>query len=181
MQFPPHTAIPAPRAIVAKPLGQRRHAIARLLVAAREDHGAPGAGIRGETELLLEQRVRKREDDEVDRLADLGQRPDARQTQNLVVLGVHREDPAVEPALEQLDDALVADRSLAGAGTDDGDRSRLEHALERGSLSLRRHRGFLTARSLTAARYACQPGMPFTPPPAWVAEEPWYRPLIGVR
>ena len=43
------------------------------------------------------------------------------------------------------------------------------------------HERFLIALSFTAARYAFQPGMPLTPPPAWVAEEPWYRPLIGVR
>ena len=38
-----------------------------------------------------------------------------------------------------------------------------------------------TAPSLRAWRKACQPGMPFTPPPACVAQEPWYRPRIGVR
>ena len=35
---------------------------------------------------------------------------------------------------------------------------------------------FAMALSFTAALYACQPGMPFTPPPPWVAHEPWYRP-----
>ena len=38
-----------------------------------------------------------------------------------------------------------------------------------------------TAPSLRAWRKACQPGMPFTPPPACVAQEPWYSPRIGVR
>ena len=33
--------------------------------------------------------------------------------------------------------------------------------------------------SSRAARNACQPGIPLTPPPAWVAEDPWYRPGIG--
>ena len=28
-------------------------------------------------------------------------------------------------------------------------------------------------RSARAARYACQPGSPLTPPPAWVADDPW--------
>ena len=71
MQFPPHTAIPAPRAIVASRSVSGGDALARLLVAAREDHRAPGAGLRGQAELLLEQRVRDREDDEIDGLADL--------------------------------------------------------------------------------------------------------------
>jgi hypothetical protein len=31
---------------------------------------------------------------------------------------------------------------------------------------------FVTLRSASAARAACQPGIPHTPPPAWVAELP---------
>ena len=32
---------------------------------------------------------------------------------------------------------------------------------------------FAMALSFTAALYACQPGMPLTPPPPWVAHDPW--------
>ena len=32
---------------------------------------------------------------------------------------------------------------------------------------------FPSALSFFAMRKACQPGMPFTPPPACVAEDPW--------
>ena len=38
------------------------------------------------------------------------------------------------------------------------------------------HYFFPRARSFFAMRNACQPGIPFTPPPACVALEPWYRP-----
>src|SRR4029453_7919827 len=102
-------------------------------------------------------------------------------TEHLAVLRIDRVDPPLEPTLDELDHALMADRALAPAGTDDRHRSPPEHALEGGTPVLGRHRGFLTARSLTAARYACQPGMPFTPPPACAADEPWCRPLSAVR
>jgi len=39
----------------------------------------------------------------------------------------------------------------------------------------------LMAPSARACRNACHPGIPLTPPPACVAQEPWYSPLIGVR
>ena len=35
--------------------------------------------------------------------------------------------------------------------------------------------------SASTARAACHPGMPVTPPPAWVAECAWYSPAIGER
>ena len=73
------------------------------------------------------------------------------------------------------------------AGAHDRHGSRLEHRLEaRSSRASRRRRpspptSSAMALSFLAALYACQPGMPFTPPPPCVAHEPWYRPLIGVR
>ena len=166
-----------------KPLGERRDALAWLLVAAREDHRAPGAGLRGETELLLEQRVRDREDDEIHRLADLGQRrrrtADPRTSSYFGFTGTIR--PSNPPSTSSTTLWLPTEPSRALAPTTATERASSMRSIAVRSPLTRRHRGFLTARSLTAARYACQPGMPFTPPPACVAEEPWYRPLIGVR
>ena len=96
------------------------------------------------------------------------------------VAGVHRVDRAVVPAALELEHHLLTERPLLHGGADDRDRARLEHPLERRPFSFG-HERFLSALSFTAARYAFQPGMPLTPPPAWVADEPWYRPLIGVR
>src|SRR4051794_13548620 len=45
----------------------------------------------------------------------------------------------------------------------------------------RRARNPPARRSARAALDACQPGSPLTPPPACVADEPWYSPAIGVR
>jgi hypothetical protein len=39
----------------------------------------------------------------------------------------------------------------------------------------------LSAPSLRISRTAWWAGRPLTPPPAWVADEAWYRPRIGVR
>ena len=66
MQLPPHTAIPASRAIAASRSVSGGASSTRLLVPAREDHGAPRAGRGGRAQLLLEQRVRHGEDHEVD-------------------------------------------------------------------------------------------------------------------
>ena len=66
MQFPPHTAIPASRAIVASrsvsgatPTRGSSYPLAKITALAR-------AGVRREAELVLEQRVRDREDHQVD-------------------------------------------------------------------------------------------------------------------
>ena len=40
---------------------------------------------------------------------------------------------------------------------------------------------FPSALSFLAMLKACQPGIPFTPPPPCVAHDPWYRPRTGVR
>ena len=100
--------------------------------------------------------------------------------EHLVVARVHRVDVAVEAAALQLEQHLLPERPFLHGGADDRDRARLQHPLERRPFCFG-HERFLIALSFTAARYAFQPGMPLTPPPAWVAEEPWYRPLIGVR
>ncbi len=128
-------------------LEERRNPVDRLLVPAREDHGGSGADRRRQPELLLEPRVRNRQDREVDRLVEIRQRRHAREPEDLVVLRVHGVDDAVEAALDQLDEALMPDRSLADARADDGDRPRLEHALERRARVLRGHAGEATSSS----------------------------------
>ncbi len=101
--------------------------------------------------------------------------------EDVVVAGVHREDRTIEPAAVELDHHLSTERAILDAGADDGDRTRLEHALERGPFvgfaAGFRHPLLLpiilpTALSFFAMLNACQPGMPLTPPPPCVAHDP---------
>ena len=113
-------------------LDQRRCILARLLEPTRVDQRRARSGLRARRERVLEQRVRERDHREVDRLGHLGDRCVAPVPEQLVVPGVDRVHGAVEPAeLHELPQRLVADRALAPARADDGDRTRLEHALER--------------------------------------------------
>ena len=178
-----------------QPRRQRRDALARLLVPAREDDGRARAGRGGGGQLFLEGRVRQAEDGEVDRHRHGRDRLVARVAEDLGVPGVDREDPALEPALDQLEHHALAERSLARARAHDGDRLGLEHGLDRGPLVAvhRRLRLGLGAhpfrRENRLARFwsamIClkqfRAGMPVTPPPPWVAELAWYRPGMGER
>src|SRR5439155_3529072 len=102
---------------------------------------------------------------------------------DLVVPGVHGVDRPVEPTAPELGHHLPAERARLHRRADHRHRTSLEHPLEaRPRIAIAGSGAHFdpTARSFFAWRYACQPGMPFTPPPACVALEPWYRPFNGV-
>jgi hypothetical protein len=83
---------------VAQPLGQRRHALARRLVAAGEQHRRGRARRRGGRQLLLEPLVADAEDGQVDRLGQLGDARVAGEAEHLAVVRVDRVDGAAELA-----------------------------------------------------------------------------------
>src|SRR4029078_10887937 len=97
---------------------------------------------------------------------------------DLVVAGVHRIDRALEPATPQLGHHRLAERSSLRRAAAGRDRARLEHPANRGKcvVGLGHAYFFPRAWSFFAILKACQPGMPFTPPPAWGALDPWYSP-----
>ena len=115
-------------------LGERRHPGSRRLglVERRERNGGSRPGRDRVAQRLLDPMVRDAEDRQVDGPGDVGDRRIAPMSQDVVVAGVHRIDRAVEASAEELEHHLPPERALLDAGTDDGDRTRLEHALERG-------------------------------------------------
>jgi hypothetical protein len=155
-----------------------------VLQAAGEDHRRRDPGGRGRLQLGLQGGVGHGQHGQVDRAGQVGQGPVAGAAGHLPVAGVDQVDRAPVAAGEQLADQLVPERRGPGAGPDHRHRPGLEQGGERepaaGAL---RHRGerarpahrrrvaFL--RSAITARTACQPGMPQTPPPPWVAELAW--------
>ena len=129
-------------------------------------------------QLLLDVAVADPHEHEVDRAVDLVERVETGPAEDLVVAGVDQVDLGRRRAPGDLGHHPVAEAALAPARPDHGDppglqhgpHGRVDHAgyFER-SLPATPSADFLSAR---AARTACQPGIPHTPPPAWVAELP---------
>src|SRR5439155_23939754 len=96
------------------------------------------------------------------------------------VAGVHDRDSREE--IDVLASRLVPDLRPQSAVDHDRLHRLQEVGVDVAAVLLDRvHADLLTAPSAQACRNACQPGIPVTPPPACVAQEPWYSPLIGVR
>ena len=155
----------------------RRRRVVGLEQAAEDDGGAVPPG-RGGRQLLLDVAVADPQEHQVDRAVDLVERVEARPAEDLVVAGVDQVDLGRRRAPGDLGHHPVAEAPVASARPDHGDPPGLQHG-PHGRVD---HAGYL-ARSLPAtpsadflsaraARTACQPGMPHTPPPAWVAELP---------
>ncbi len=134
----------------------------------------PAPGRRRVPHRLLDPLVGDADDRQIDGLGNVAQRPVATVAEHLVVPRVHRIDGASVAAALELEHHLTPDRALLDGRADHRDRTRRQHPLERRPLGTTRgaHERFLRALSFTAARYAFQPGMPLTPPPAWVADDP---------
>jgi hypothetical protein len=168
-------------------------ACARWLVGAAEDDGGSGAVAGREAELLLERRVRDREQHQVDRFWQLRERGVAATAVELAVPGVDRVEARSARAPACLLGHAAAERTWPRRGAHQRDAPRLEHRGQRGSRARRDAPGALsrapeafawdrdrharrvrlaTFLSAIAALAACQPGMPQTPPPACVAELP---------
>ncbi len=158
------------------PDGRRRRVVG-LEQAAEDDGGAVAPG-RGTRQLLLDTAVADAHEHQVDRAVDLVERVEARAPEDLVVAGVDQVDLGRRGAAGDLGHHAVAEAARTSARPDHGDAPGLEHGphgrvdhsgyFER-SLPATPSADFLSAR---AARTACQPGIPHTPPPAWVAELP---------
>ena len=136
-----------------------------------EDHRRRDPGRGRPLELDLKGGVGHRQHHQVDRPGDVGQGRVAGEPGNLPVPGVDQVDRPPVPAGEELADQLVPERPGPGARPDHGERPRLEQ----GGEARAGHRRRLAARLRSArmASTACQPGMPQTPPPPWVAELAW--------
>ena len=183
---------PGPGRDPPQPLGQRRPPRCTLLDlhAAGEDHRRrdPVGGRR--PKLGLEGGVGHRQHGQVDRAGQVGQGGEAGEPGHLAVAGVDQVDRPPEPAPEQLGDQGVPERPGPGAGPHHRHRPGLEQGREGeaaagtpGGRGERRHaahrvlpahrRRLARLRSARMAWTACQPGMPQTPPPPWVAELAW--------
>ena len=168
----------------------------RVLVRVAEDHRRPAAERGGQRQLMLERGVGDAEQHQVGGLGQVSQRRVAAAAADLGVARVHRVDDRPGRRLRPTS-ASIRSPKLPGRArrADDRHRPRLEHRRSAGRSRpgcgrepLRMNVGghaqpailcpcraladLLTLRSARAARAACQPGMPQTPPPACVAELP---------
>ena len=140
MQPPPHSAIDPAAAAAAMS--------APMPGAEPKITAPPSPRDAASADLLDERAVGDAEQHEVDRLGDLGQRRDARESADCVVLGVHQMHGVGARALEDLAGHPASERVRPIARADDGDRAWLEHPTQRGintgAVSLgRRHRALL--------------------------------------
>jgi hypothetical protein len=168
----PHNAMPAPAAVAASVEG------------VSEDDGRTGPGACGQGQLIGQRGVGHREHGQVDRFWQLGEAGQAGRSADFGVAGVDQVGTRPGRAAGQLVDHPRAEAAGARARPDQGDAARLQHGGHRGRrghLRRRRVRAALPTllappalrsalRSAIAARAACMPGMPHTPPPACVAE-----------
>src|SRR4029079_11171683 len=178
-----HAGVPSDR---AHPLRQRRQSIIRRLEQAGEDHRRARSGLRGVAELLLLPGRRDAEDGEVHWPGNVRDRRVAAPIEQLFVARVDRIDLALVAASE-LDHHRLPEGGGTHARADHRDRTRIQERTEIRDVGRSRGAHFLAMprferlRSFMIWRTALYAGMPFTPPPAWVAELAWYSPLIGVR
>ncbi len=141
-------------------------------VRAAEDHRAARADLGRGGQLLDEAGVADAEQDEVRRLVEGVQVGQAGPAGHLGVRRVDQVDPLEAGRLQGLAHHPVAEAARTRARPDERDAARGEGAREGvGQAGVLRN---LFARidflSWIAAFAACQPGMPQTPPPPWVAE-----------
>ena len=172
----PHATGPAQR---HTRVGRRRRDLLAQAVRGPEQHRRRCTDLRGELQLLDKRRVGHPEQDHVDGSVEIGQRRDARKASDTVVARIDQMHTGRAPLRLEHHSSTEAVGSVTGA--DHRHRAGAEHRGHgrppRLAHRLRRRR-FL---SESAARAACQPGIPHTPPPAWVAELPLYSPEMGVR
>ncbi len=145
-----------------------------------EDDRATGADLGSRSQLPDEPLVADAEEHQVGSLVDGVQVGQARSPGDLAVAGVDQPHLLGAGRPEHLSDHPLTEAAGPAAGADHGHGSRLEHGRDGaapGELlaqDLRptrdRSRSRRVRLSASAARAACQPGMPQTPPPPWVAE-----------
>ena len=90
------------------------------------------------------------------------------------------------PPLATSAPSRTSPQAMPGASVRNAQRAKTSASASEGSSMTRQPTGrashhFLIALSFRISRTAWWPGKPVTPPPAWVADDAWYRPLIGVR
>ena len=173
MPLPPHIAIPFARAI-ARSRTRRSGPSDGSSYSDENVTALPASDAAASVKRLFDPLVRDPEDREVDGLRHLGDRRVATQAGDLFVAGVHRVDRAVEPASFELGHHRLAERACLDRRAHDRDRARLQHPADRRQccVGLGHAYFFPRAWSFFAILKACQPGMPFTPPPACVALDP---------
>ncbi len=144
---------------------------------AAEDHGPAVSAGRGQGDLFGQPRVGHTEQDQVDGRGHVGEGGQRRMPEHSRPSLVD-EVGAVEPAAaEHLGGHPQAQRVGPLAGSHDGDRAGLQHPAYAGTepgaerdshcrRSSRRGERRADLASFRAAREACRPGMPQTPPPA---------------
>ncbi len=186
----------APRAAERHP-GTRRHRgdllpQARGVGGAEHDRPACAGGGRG-FEFVAQRRVGYTQQHQINRFIEGGQRRRAGDPVDVFVAWIHQMHP--RGTARALDDHSRTEAVGPGTGSDERHRPGAEHRVHRGAAQSApwdhrcQERPPSAARTLllprflsaSAARAACHPGMPHTPPPAWVAELPLYSPAIGVR
>jgi hypothetical protein len=94
---------------------------------AAEDHRGPVTALRGQRDLLVQRHIRHAEQDQVDRLLDVGQRRDAGPALDHGVVGVDQVHVDPGRAARDLGDHPVAEAAGPGARADQRDRPSLEH------------------------------------------------------
>ena len=151
-----------------------------------EQHGRAGTDRGRGLQLLDDRGIRYAQQHQVGGFPERFQRRRAGQLADAVIARIDQMHTC--GTVQRLGDHPGAERVGARAGAHHGHRPGTEHGRHRGPAvgqgrlpsaeNTRRLPRFWSAR---AARAACQPGIPQTPPPAWVAELPLYRPAIGVR
>ena len=159
--------------------GDGRDLVPESMGGAEEDGGSgPRRG--GRRQLVEQHRIGDAEQGHVDGPVQVTDRRDTRQVADPVVFRVDESEARRTPL--RLDDHPRSEAVGAGARTHQRHRPRAEH---RGDVAVLTHERRNRLRpfflSAIAARAACQPGIPQTPPPACVPELPLYSPAIGVR
>jgi hypothetical protein len=118
MQPAPHNAIPASRAL-------------HVLMRVAEHYGAPATEAGGQRQLPFQGRIRHRQQGQVRRLRQVGQRPVAASAADLVVPRVDRVDGRPRAAVPDLCQHPAAERSGPRRSADEGDAAGLEHGPDR--------------------------------------------------
>ena len=151
------------------------------------EHGRAVPTPRGQDQLVLDDGIGNADQHQVDRAVDLVQGGHARQAEHRVVAGVDHLNVEQGSAAAQLGHQSLAETAWSLAAADHRHPARLEHGPHRGRVGpggrcdhppdeerprRRPARPSAAFRSAIAAFAACHPGMPHTPPPAWVAELP---------
>ena len=167
-----------PRHVVA----QGARAVPRRAVEAAVHDGRAVATARRPLHLGREDLVAHTEEHQVDRAVDVVERSEAGHAQHLVVARVDQGELDPCRAAAELGDQPLAEGARARARAHHRHPTGLEHGAQRGPSrrgaaharpGARRHSRCLACRrleSVIAARAACHPGIPHTPPPACVAE-----------